>query len=68
MSKTYGEQPGPTPEYRKAETRKMGESDTKTDRVGRSPRSIATSCTEGTIEVIIVNKPDSAKSIDKSTS
>jgi len=67
MSKTYGKQLGPAPEYMNAEV-KMGESDTKTDRGGRSTRSIATSCTEGTIEVIIVNKPDSAKNVDKSTS
>ena len=68
MSKTYEKQLGPRPEYKKAEIRKADNIVSDTNRVGPSPRSIVTSRTEGTIEVIIVNKPQPTKSIDKSTS
>ena len=68
MSKTYGKQIGPRPEYKKAEIRETGEMVSDTNGVGPRPRSITTSQTEGTIEVIIVNKPQTTKSIDKSTS
>lgn len=68
MSKTYGIRPGPLPEYKKAETQETGDTPSDTNRVGPNPRSIATSCTEGTIKVIIVNKPQPTKSVDKSTS
>jgi len=68
VSKTYGKELGPDPEYRKAETGNIGESVARTDQNGQSSRSISTSRTEGTIEVIIVNKPDPTKSIDNSTS
>ena len=68
MSKTSGKKAVPTPEYRKAETGEVGESSSNTHRVRSTSRSIATSRTEGTIKVIVINKPDRTQSIDKSTS
>ncbi len=67
MRNTNGEDSGPPAEYQKVETRNVGKS-VKTDQVGRNPRSISTSCTEGTIKVILINKPDHTKNIDRSTS
>lgn len=67
MRNTNGEDSGPAPKYQKAKTRNVSES-VKTDHVGRCPRSISTSSTEGTINVIIINKPDSTKNVDSSTS
>jgi len=67
MSNTNGDNPGPTPEYKKVATKNVNES-VKTDHVSRRPRSISTSSTEGTINVIIINKPDTIKNVDSSTS
>ncbi len=68
MSKTSGKEPVSPPDYRKAETGEVGESNPSTYQMRSSSRSIATSRTEGTIKVIVINKPDLTQSIDKSTS
>lgn len=68
MNKTYEKEPSPSPEYRKAEVGETPDMVPKTDSAVPEKRSIVTSRTEGTIEVIIINKSLPTPDTDKSTS
>ena len=67
MSKTYGKDEIPKGKYQRAVTEEVLDLSNKTNSSLSKQRFIATSCIDGSIEVIIVNKPQSSKNIDKST-
>jgi hypothetical protein len=67
MNKTYEKEERFPPEYKKAR-HVTPQIVSRTDSVPSTSRSIATSCTEGTIKVILINKPQPSKDVDKSTS
>jgi len=67
MSKTYGKEQVPEPKYQKAKTGKVSDILNKTNGSISRQRSIATAHIDGSIEVIIVNKPQPSKNIDLST-
>ncbi len=67
MSKTQRSEPAGNPKYQRADTICASETLVRTDARTKHPRSIVTSHTDTEIRVLIVNRPESDKTTDKST-
>ena len=68
MPGTYNKEPYFSAEYRKAQTAKPAQETPNTNPILPTQRSVATSKTDGTIQVMVVNKEYPERNIDTSTS
>jgi len=67
MANTQHTEPSGNPRYQKAAAICASETPVRTDARTQYPRSIVTSHADAPIQVLIVNKPESDKTTDKST-